>query len=78
VKNMTSAQLFRISGLALVVGAGVFIMHFVARSVITAGADPATLAQQALWGPVNLLGVLGAVLVLLGLPGLYGRQPDGA
>jgi hypothetical protein len=71
---MTSSQLFRISGLALAVGAGVFIVHLVARSVITAGADPATFARQSLWVPVNLLGVLGAVLVLLGLPGMYARM----
>ncbi len=74
VENLTGAQIFRISGLALAVGAGVFIVHLVARSMITAGADPATLAQQALWVPVNLLGVLGAVIVLLGLPGTYGRM----
>jgi hypothetical protein len=74
IENMTSAQLFRISGFALVAGAITFIVHLVARSVITAGADPAAMAQQALWAPVNLLGVLGAILVLLGLPGLYARM----
>jgi hypothetical protein len=61
---MTSSQLYQISGLSLVAGAVVFIVHLVARSVITAGVDPATLAQQGMWVPVNLLGVLGAVLVL--------------
>lgn len=70
---MNSAQIFRISGFALVTGAVTFIVHLVARSVITAGADPVTMTQQALWVPVNLLGVLGAILVLLGLPGLYAR-----
>lgn len=68
---MTRRQIFRISGFALVVGAGVFIVHLVARSLITAGADPASMALQASWMPVNLLGVLGAILVLFGLPGLY-------
>lgn len=68
---MTNTQIFRISGVVLVAGAVTFIVHLVARSLITAGADPATMAQQALWVPVNLLGVLGAILVLLGLPGLY-------
>jgi hypothetical protein len=68
---MTNAQIFRISGFALMAGAVTFIVHLVARSVITVRADPATMALQALWVPVNLLGVLGAILVLLGLPGLY-------
>jgi hypothetical protein len=33
--------------------------------------DPATFAQQGLWVPINALGVVGAALVLLGLPILY-------
>jgi hypothetical protein len=71
---MTSSQLFRISGLALVIGAIAFIVHIVARSVITAGSDPATVAQEGLWVPINTLGVLGAALVLLGLPAMYARM----
>src|SRR6266498_488823 len=70
---MTSSQLFRISGLALLVGAVAFIVHIVARSVITAGPDPATFAKQGLWVPINVLGVMGATLVLLGLPAMYAR-----
>lgn len=71
---MTSSQLFRISGLALLVGAVAFIVHIVARSVITAGPDPATFAQEGLWVPINTLGVIGAALVLLGLPVMYARM----
>jgi hypothetical protein len=71
---MTSAQLFRISGLALWAGAVAFIVHIVARSVITAGQDPAVFAREGLWAPVNALGVLGAALVLLGLPATYARM----
>jgi hypothetical protein len=70
---MTSSQLFRISGLALVIGAVVFIVHLVARSVITAGSDPASFAMNGLWVPINTLGVIGALLVLLGLPAMYAR-----
>jgi hypothetical protein len=70
---MTSHQLFRISGLALLVGAVAFIVHIVVRSVITAGPDPATFYQDGLWVPINALGVIGAALVLLGLPGMYAR-----
>jgi hypothetical protein len=71
---MTSSQLFRISGLALLVGAVTFIVHIVARSVITAGADPAVFAKEGLWVPINALGVIGAALVLLGLPAMYARM----
>jgi hypothetical protein len=70
---MTNSQIFRISGLALFVGAVLFVVHLVARSAITAGADPVTLTLGSLWGPVTLLGVLGSALVLLGLPALYMR-----
>jgi hypothetical protein len=70
---MTSTHLFRISGLALLVGAVAFIVHIVLRSVITAagGGDPVTFAKQGLWVPTNAIGVVGAALVLLGLPVLY-------
>lgn len=71
---MTSSQLFRISGLALLVGVVAFIVHIVARSVITAGPDPATFAKEALWVPINALGVMGAALVLLGMPAMYARM----
>lgn len=71
---MTSSQLFRISGLALVIGAVAFIVHIVARSVITAGSDPASFAKEGLWIPINVFGVLGAALVLLGLPAMYARM----
>jgi hypothetical protein len=70
---MTGSQLFRIGGLTLVAGAIAFIAHLVARSAVTAGADPATLYQGGLWVPINVLGALGAALVLLGLPATYAR-----
>lgn len=71
---MTSAQVFRISGLALLAGAIAFVVHVVLRSVITAGPDPATFAKASLWVPVNALGVMGAFLVILGLPAVYARM----
>jgi hypothetical protein len=71
---VSSTQLFSISGFALVAGAAAFIVHLVARSLLTAGADPVNLYRGSLWVPINLLGVLGAALVLLGLPALYARM----
>jgi hypothetical protein len=72
---MTSPQLYRLSGLALLVGASAFVVHLLARSVVTAsaGGDTATFAKAGLWVPINSLGVLGAALVLLGLPALAAR-----
>jgi len=77
---MTSSQLVRISGLALLGGAVAFIVHIVARSVITAYAlgHTATFAKEGLWVPINVLGAMGAALVLLGLPSMYARMAEGA
>jgi hypothetical protein len=68
---MTSDRLFRICGSALLAGAVLFIAHIVLRSLLTAGAEPATLATGPFWLPVNLLGLAGAALVMLGLPVMY-------
>jgi hypothetical protein len=73
---MTSAQLSRASGLALATGAVVFTIHIVMRSALTAGAGGETIAfaRHGLWVPVNALGVIGAVLVLAGMPAMYARM----
>jgi hypothetical protein len=65
------AQLYRTGGLALVVGAVAYIAYIVARSAITSGADPVTFYKESLWVPINVLGVIGAMLVLLAMPALY-------
>jgi hypothetical protein len=75
---MTSAQLFRISGFALLAGSIAFVVHVVLRSVVTAGPDPAAFAKEGLWIPINAVGVVGAVLVLLGLPAAYARMAGAA
>jgi hypothetical protein len=71
---MTGRQLYRISGLVLVIGAIAFAVHVVLRSLITVGADPSSFAQQGPWAAINALGLVGAVLVLLGLPAMYARM----
>jgi hypothetical protein len=73
---MTTSQIYRISGLTILVGASTFATHIVLRSVITAGLDPSASAQKDLWVPINMLGVLGAMLVLLGLPAIYVRVAE--
>lgn len=66
-------QIFRISGFSLLTGAVVFVLHIALRSVITAGSDATTFARESLWLLINVLGIVGAVLVLLGLPAMYAR-----
>ncbi|MGH3101816.1 MAG: hypothetical protein ACRDPU_12580, partial [Thermoleophilia bacterium] len=68
-------RLSRIGGLVVFIGAVAFVLHIVVRSLLTAGVvDPAVSVQAGLWVPVNTLGVLGAALVLLGLPAVYARM----
>lgn len=73
---MTSVQPCRASGLAGLTGAVLFTIHVVARSAVTASAGGMTIAFAAddLWVPINALGMVGAVLVLLGLPAMYARM----
>ncbi|HMQ52363.1 MAG TPA: hypothetical protein PKE64_25740 [Anaerolineae bacterium] len=70
---MTITQFYRISGVGMLIGGIAFVIHLVLRSLVTAGLDPATVAQQSLWAPINFLGVVGAALMLLGLPVLYAK-----
>jgi hypothetical protein len=70
---MTHSQLYRASGIALLVGAVAFVFHLTMRSLLTAGVVPTSFAAHGLWVPINSLGLAGAVLVLLALPGLYTR-----
>ncbi len=55
----------------LLAGAATFIVHLVARSVITAFMDPIAFTKHPLWVPINALGIVGAALVILGLPAAY-------
>ena len=71
---MTTSNLNRAWGLSLVVGAVAFTIHIFLRSLLTAGVEPAAAAQGILWMPVNALGFLGALAVLLGLPATYARM----
>jgi hypothetical protein len=71
---VSGRRLFRICGLLVFVGALAFVLHVVLRSVLSAGVDPAVSAKAGLWVPLNALGALGAVLVLLGLPAVYARM----
>jgi hypothetical protein len=68
---VTNSQLLRIGGFGLFVGAVAFVVHVVLRSLVTAGVDSTVFAKEGPWVPINTLGVVGAALVLLGLPAMY-------
>src|SRR5829696_2737573 len=77
-RTVTGERLSAIGGLGLFVGAVAFVLYVVLRSVLTAGVDPAVSAQAGPWVPMNMLGALGAALVLLGMPAVYARMtPQG-
>ncbi len=63
--KMSSSQLVRVSGVALLVGAVAYIVYVVLRAVMTAGVEPTSVALQGLWVPLNALGLIGALLTLL-------------
>jgi hypothetical protein len=73
---MSSTTSYRLSGIALLIGAALSIIYSVSNLFIS-GPFP-----QALAGPVavigSLIGFIGSVLVLLGLPGVYTRQAKAA
>jgi hypothetical protein len=64
-----SPLFLRLRRFALMTGAIGFIVHLVARSILTvaAGGNTAIFATSSLWVPIN---AIGAALVILGLSGL--------
>lgn len=70
---MSSATLYRASGLALLLGAVLGIIGNILNTAVFSGNDP----QQYLssfWLFVQVLSLLGGLLLLLGVPGIVIRQ----
>lgn len=69
---MSTTTSYRLSGIALIIGSVLTIIYQVSQAFIS-GPFP-----EALAGPVavigSLIGFIGALFVLLGLPGVYTRQ----
>ena len=75
---MSSTQLFRLSGIILLLGAVVSVIAGVMTLFLNSSlsASPATI-QSPLWSTFWSLAFVGIVLILLGLPALYLRQARG-
>jgi hypothetical protein len=67
---MSSAQLFRLSGAALALGGLVSLVAYTLTSLLFPNQNDPTYAANRLYAPLYLLGFAGAMLLLLGLPGL--------
>jgi hypothetical protein len=71
---MTLAQLRRLSGWALVLGGLAALIGNVATGVLFPDNFNPTYAGNPLFVPLNLLALLGTLLLVLGLPGLYAAR----
>ena len=71
---MTSPMTYRLSGVVLMVGSLMAIIGFLLHP------SGSTLANysSSFWIPANLLILIGALLIALGLPGTYARQAEQA
>jgi hypothetical protein len=66
---MSSTTSYRLSGIALLIGTALSIVYNICQAFLN-GNDLATITSPlSLWSSV--IGFIGSVLVLLGLPGVY-------
>jgi hypothetical protein len=71
---MSTAQVYRLSGLSLLIGAALSIICGVAASLAFPDSANVAAATNPLNIGLSLLSVAGTILALLGLPGLYARS----
>ncbi len=74
---MSSTTLYRASGLSLLLGALLGIIGNVVNDLVFSGNDPHQY-PNGLWLATSLLGFIGSVLLVLGLPGIGARQAEKA
>lgn len=73
---MSSTTSYRLSGIALLAGNVLAIIYSVSQAFINGPFPQALASPLAVIG--SLIGFIGSVLVLLGLPGMYARQAKAA
>lgn len=74
---MSSTTLYRMSGLALLLGAVLGILGNVLGSVLYPGNNPQQYSSP-LWLVISLAAVIGLLLLVVGLPGIAVRQAERA
>ena len=67
------SRMYRLAGTALVLGSLAWLVSLVYGDTVFEGFRPGH-AGDSLWGLVNLLGLVGGVLAMVGIFGMYARQ----
>ena len=70
---MSSSTSYRLSGIALLIGSVLSLAYYLIQGVFLTGNDLATITGS-LSLISSVIGFVGSVLVLFGLPGMYARQ----
>jgi hypothetical protein len=70
---MTTEQLYRLSGIALVGGAILATVQAVVSGVVFPDSNSPAATTNSLNILLSLIGVIGTILLLFGLPGMYAR-----
>ena len=70
---MTTLQLYRLSGLALVIGTVLWAVSQIVSGVVFPDNNDVAAATNPLNILLGLVSVVGSILALLGLPGMYAR-----
>jgi hypothetical protein len=70
---MTTLQLYRLSGLALVIGMVLSTVSAIVSGVVFPDSTDVAAAMNPLNILLSVVGVVGSMLALLGLPGMYAR-----
>lgn len=74
---MSFKILYRLSGFALLFGSLLAVLFTVMQFLLFPGGTPDRYTSP-LWQPILLLMVLGLLLIVAGLPGMYARQAERA
>jgi len=69
---MSSTTSYRLSGVALILGSVLTIIYQISQAFISGPFPEALASPVAVIG--SLIGFIGSLFVLLGLPGMYARQ----
>lgn len=78
---MSSKTLYRLSGFALLVGSLLVVLFTIMQFLVFPGGTSDRSPDRytsPLWHPILLLIVLGLLLIVAGLPGMYARQAERA